>query len=111
MIFHDFPRFLEESGVYLIQPPKLCARPISTASCRAHHPLHVGEAEHLVREVPVLVREAAHPAARCLEARLESAMPVLSQQMLCPAGSILLWKLAALVLLPTQHLAFANHVH
>ena len=26
MIFHDFPRILLKSGVYLIQPPKLCAR-------------------------------------------------------------------------------------
>ena len=25
MLFHDFPRFLGKSGVYLIQPPKMCA--------------------------------------------------------------------------------------
>ena len=25
MIFHDFPRFLGKSGVYLIHPPELCA--------------------------------------------------------------------------------------
>ena len=29
MIFHDFPRFLGKSGVYLIQPPKICARLLS----------------------------------------------------------------------------------
>ena len=68
MISYDFPRILGKSGVYLIQPPKMCAglqQALPAAGLGLALPV-----VHALREVPALCRVLGlETSVRSMESR------------------------------------------